>query len=110
MPPLLAYLSAAIAVVSFLGVAAVYLRGSADKGTIESQERRLKSQGEEISDLTRRLGIAEENAKTALSENAVLRDAVSHVDEVRNLQTTLDVHHEESIAVLNKIADAVEAA
>lgn len=108
MPPILGYITLAIAVVSFLGAAFVYLRGSADKGTIESQGRLIKAQADELADLTKRLTTAEARVATVEVENAVLRDAVGHGDELRALQSDLTVHHSESMAAWAGIRSAVE--
>jgi hypothetical protein len=100
---------AGISIVSFIGLAFVYLRGSADKGTIESQARLIKAQGDEITDLTRRVTKAEGEVSTVKTENQVLRDAVSHIDEVRQLQTTLDTHHTESMEAWGDILTAIKS-
>ena len=100
--------STVLAVVAFLGLAFVYLRGSADKGTIESQDRLIKAQGAELLDLTRRLDNAERRVATVEAENVVLHDAVSHVEEIVRLQETLDAHHQDTIVALREIKRAVE--
>lgn len=108
------WLPLAIAAVAFLGTAVVYLRGSADKGTIESQDRLIKAQGNEIADLNRRLtnaevkvGDAEHRVTTVESENRVLRGSVAHVEELVALQTALDSHHRDTMTALRSLASAV---
>lgn len=96
-----------LAVVSFVGLCFVYFRGSADKGTIESQRRQLEAQASELESYSRRLTSAETDLAAVKSENKILRGAVAHVEELVTLQTTLEHHHEESITALTAIAAAV---
>lgn len=100
---------AAIGIVSFVGLCFLYLRGSADKGTIESQERLIKAQGDEIEDLTRRVTRAETRVATVEAENKTLRSAVTHVEEIVEMQATLERNHSEQIAVLGRILVTLEA-
>lgn len=108
VPAFLGYISAAIAVVSFIGVAFVYLRGSADKGTIESQGRLIKSLQEENADLIRKTTNLTERVAAVEAENGVLRSAVGHTEEVKALQSTLDVHHRESMQAWATITGTLE--
>lgn len=109
MTNILLVLGGAITVITFIGLCFVYLRGSADKGTIESQERLIKAQGEEITDLTRRVARAEARVATVEAENSTLRKAVTHVEEIVEMQQTLDRNHSEQVAVLGRILVALEA-
>lgn len=108
MTNILPVLSGAIALVAFIGLCVVYLRGSADKGTIESQDRLIKSRGDEIEDLTRRVVAAETRVAAVEAENAILRRAVSHVEEIVELQQTMERNHSEQVAVLGRILVALE--
>jgi hypothetical protein len=96
-----------LALVSFIGLCFVYFRGSADKGTIESQRRQLETQATELETYSVRLTKAETRVTSVESENRILRSAVAHVEELVTLQNTLEHHHEESITVLTAIAAAV---
>lgn len=98
----------AIAIVSFVGTCVVYLRGSADKGTIESQKRLIEAQGDEIEVLTRRVTVAETRVATVEAENKTLRGAVTHVEEIVEMQATLDRNHSEQVAVLGRILVTLE--
>lgn len=104
-----------LGLIAMVGFCWVYFRGSADKATIESQDRLISSRGRETEDLTRRLGSAEARVTALESENAVLRNAVSHVEELVQLQDSLqqlressDSNHSESIAALGQILVALE--
>lgn len=105
---LMLVVGAGISVVSFVGLCFVYLRGSADKGTIESQKRLIETRGVEIEDLTRRVTIAEARVAAVETENDILRRAVSHVEEIVQMQATLEQNHAESVAVLGRILVALE--
>lgn len=116
MTNLLTIISGAIGLIAFIGLCFVYLRGSADKGTIESQERLIKARGEEIDDLTRRVAVAESRVAAVEAENKTLRGAVTHVEEIVQMQQTLerlgeaaDRNHSEQVAVLGRILVALEA-
>lgn len=108
MPSILTYLASGLALLSFLGVAFVYLRGSADKGTIESQGRLIKSLTEENADLQTKTAKLGTRVTAVEAENLILRDAVGHTAEVRALQATLDAHHQESIAAWDRMTDALD--
>lgn len=102
-----AILGGLLTLVTFVGLCFVYFRGSADKGTIESQGRQLAAQASELESYDRRLKAAEAKVAALSSENTILRGAVAHVEELVTLQNTLEHHHEESITVLTSIAAAV---
>ena len=108
MTNLLIVAGTGISIVSFIGLCFVYLRGSADKGTIESQARLIQTRGTEIDDLTRRVAIVEAENTALKAKNATLHDAVSHVEELVQLQHTLDDNHSEMVAVLGRILVALE--
>jgi len=111
------WLPLGIAGVAFLGTGAVYLRGSADKGTIESQDRLIKAQGAEIANLTVRVATAEAKVTAVEAENNALRRSVAHVEELVTLQQTLDEHeakantrHSDQMTAIRSLASAVESA
>jgi hypothetical protein len=115
VPPVISYIGIGITLITFMGLAFVYLRGSADKGTIESQDRLIKAQGAELADLDRRVKAAEARVSTVEAANAVLRDAVGHTEEIRVLQTTADnlqisinQHHTGAMEALARVVTAIE--
>jgi hypothetical protein len=108
VPPILTYLTAGVSLLAFLGVAFVYLRGSADKGTIESQGRLIESLTAENADLRTKTDRLSTRVTAVEAENLVLRDAVGHTEEVRALQITLDSHHQESIQAWDRMTTALE--
>ncbi len=87
---MIAYFGFAIAAVSFIGIAFVYLRGSSDKGTMESQKRSIEA-------LSTELGI-EKNKRVELErrvshlevENEALKTAVLHLPELERIEGKLD--------------------
>lgn len=122
MHPIVTYVIGGITLITFIGLCVVYLRGSADKGTIESQKRLIESRGVEIGDLTRRLGESDNKVEslttrvtTLEGENNVLRSAVGHTEEIRILQATTDAlqgtieeHHNQSLDAWNRMIVAIE--
>lgn len=99
----------AITLITFVGLCFVYLRGSADKGTIESQKRLVEAQEAELTNVKRRLGEAGTRVGTLESENQILRRAVAHVEELVQLQESQDRHHSEQVAILTSILTTLEA-
>lgn len=93
----------AIAIVGLLGSAAVFLRGSADKGTITSLENsvaalklegeikasKIQAQADEISTLRQQVVSMGRQIHT-------LQGVVTQAAEVARLQETLDAHHVEA--------------
>lgn len=75
MPAVLQWLGGLVALVLFLGSVVVYLRGSKDKGTIETLERNSKAQSERIGILE-----AEDERKT---------------EKIKQLETALDTERTE---------------
>lgn len=103
--------------IAIVGFGWVYLRGSADKATIASQEKLIESRGNEITDLERRVTTVEGENKSLKGENAALTKAVAHVEELVELKQTLeqmrdafDSHQSEQTAILGRILVALEAA
>lgn len=115
----------AIAIVAFVGTAAVFLRGSADKGTITSLTSALGALKEEMAarDLEHARESAEKNARIKALEEAneskeqkifglgremaALRNTVTQADEIAKLQETLDAHHNEAREHWERIEEAV---
>lgn len=101
------WIPTAIAAVLFLGSAAVYLRGSRDKGTIEALERNNAA-------LTERVGILESTGRedrgkiTAQAQTiAVLTNTVNSADLIVNLKgeilEALNEHHLAAIGGVSQI-------
>ena len=87
---LLAVAGGLIGIVSFVGLVFVFLRGSADKGTMESQKRSIDA-------LTTELGIErgkrielEGRVKVCEARNSVLESTVQRLPELNHLQETCD--------------------
>ena len=109
------WLPTAIAAVMFVGAAAVYLRGSKDKGTIAT----LAANNEA---LTERVGILEEANKdlktskdtltvrveTLERENETLRSVDSAKEEIASLHSALDSHHAAAMGGMGQIHDDLE--
>lgn len=79
-----------IGLVGFLGVVAVFLRGSADKGTMESQQRSITALETELGiekDKTTRL---EASLKACHAKVEALSLLNSHSVEIEKLQATAD--------------------
>lgn len=111
MPDVLQWLGGLVALVLFLGAVVVYLRGSKDKGTIETLERNNTALNERVALLeenekrTTREHAIEKKALTdrvdALErENEVLRDVIGAKDEVAAMRGRLDEHHAAAMAGL----------
>jgi septal ring factor EnvC (AmiA/AmiB activator) len=83
---ILTWLGASITIVLFLGSVAVFLRGSADKGTIESQARQIAALSGELALTNTKCDKLDTRVQALENENEVLRAAVSHSEEVRQLQ------------------------
>ena len=87
---MIGYFGFAIAAVSFIGIAFVYLRGSSDKGTMESQKRSIEALTTEL--------VIEKNKREALefrvlkleNENAELRELVLHLPELERIEAKVD--------------------
>lgn len=86
----LGIIGSVIGIVSFIGLAFVFLRGSADKGTMESQDRSIAA-------LTTELGIEREKriqlqhqVEVCEAEIAVWKASVQHLPELATLQTSVD--------------------
>ena len=121
MSNIASYITLGIAVVAFLGSAAVFLRGSADKGTITSLESALGALKEEMAarDIVHARESAEKDARIRSLEEtkasqeqrihglgrelAVLRNTVTQEPEIRHLQETLDQHHLQAMGQMDAL-------
>lgn len=97
----------AVAIVTFLGATAAFLRGSADKGTIASltaSVAALKTENE----LNKSKLEAQNTRILALEyENTTLREFVTQKQEIANLTAMLDNHHRVALEKLSKIEEKV---
>lgn len=114
-----------VAIITFLGAALVYLRGASDKGVREAMEKLMETQ-EKQADLDRKsaeqkqatlqhqLDIQAEKIQSLQQQNHglarqvnVLQNVVTNKDEIEHLQSTLDRHHQDTIAALEAIKAGV---
>jgi site-specific DNA-adenine methylase len=120
MPDALDWLPTAVAVVVFLGAAAVYLRGSRDKGTIATLTANNAA-------LTERVNILEQDKSKLQNEVGSLKQAVTVLEGVANssdaiaslriemsnaaqaLVSSLDDHHTQAMTGLNTIHSDLQA-
>lgn len=87
---LIALFGLAIAAVSFIGSAFVYLRGSSDKGTMESQKRSIDALSTELKiEQDKRVALEIRVAKLE-TENAELKELVHHLPELERIEAKLD--------------------
>lgn len=107
---ILTVIGGCIGVLTFLGVVVVYLRGSADKGTIASLKGSVealqiegKIKDEKIVNLEK--GKLDQGATIAhlTAELKTLRNIVTNADEVRAINVLLSEHHLDSMKKLNEI-------
>lgn len=110
-----------VSVVVFVGTAFVYLRGSADKGTVEALERRVGALDGLVEDRDKQMAAMEASAERDRKDMrlqlqtrdetieqqkqqihglgrqvSLLQDIVTHKAEIERLQETLDAHHNEA--------------
>jgi hypothetical protein len=107
---IIAWVLLGIAVVNFLGAAAVYLRGSRDKGTIETLTRSNVALQENNVILNERVGLLEvqgaSDAAKILAQGQsieVLTNVANSGDKIDALQTDLDDHHVAAMAGMTGI-------
>lgn len=103
MSSIAAWISLSIAVILFLGSAAVYLRGSRDKGTIDALERNNKA-------LTDRVTILEADAVKSNAriealerENATLLSQRPSAEAIEDMRQKLHQHDEDTRKLLRAI-------
>lgn len=109
MSSVLTWLPVAISVVIFLGAATVYLRGSKDKGTIQTLSRNNEA-------LSERVGILEKDntdlhvrVDGLARENETLRSVVTSREEIAALRNALDTHHAAAMMGVAQIHDDLSA-
>lgn len=114
MNEVFAWVGAAAGFVTFLGTVAVYLRGSADKGTIESLQRSvatLENEGRIKDEKILRLEGADARKDETIAhlrtEVEVLRGVITQEKQIAKVQDTLDSFRVEGLAVLHVIAQEV---
>jgi hypothetical protein len=94
------WLLPAIGLVLFLGSATVYLRGSKDKGTIETLQRSNAA-------LTERVAILEPQVEALTRANEVLQRTVNSADLIVDLKTqvlqALADHHNAAMTEMEKV-------
>jgi peptidoglycan hydrolase CwlO-like protein len=82
-------IGAALGILISLGVVVNFLRSSADKGTIESQERSITALTTELMLCNSKCDKLETRVRAVENENEVLRAQVSHIEEIRQLQADM---------------------
>lgn len=88
---MIGYFEFAIAAVAFIAIAAVYLRGSSDKGTMESQKRSIEALSTEVGiEKAKRIDL-EHRVGTLEIENAALKNTVQHLPELERIESKLDL-------------------
>lgn len=87
---ILAWIGGALGILISLGVVVTFLRSSADKGTIASLERSNAALTNELLITNTRCDKLDTRVKALENENEVLRAAVSHTEEIRQLQTDVN--------------------
>lgn len=108
MNAVFSWLPVAISVVIFLGAAAVYLRGSKDKGTIATLESNNDALAKRVDILEHDNGLLKTRVEVVERENGVLRDVVGAKDEVSALHNALDMHHAAAMAGMSQIHDDLD--
>lgn len=90
-------IGATIGIISFIGLAFVFLRGSADKGTMESQDRSIKALTTELGiERTKRLAL-EHEVEVCKAELGVWKASVQHLPELAVLQAGVN-HNSDLLA------------
>lgn len=87
---ILGWIGGALGVLISLGLIAQFLRRSADKGTIESQDRSIAALTSELLITNNRCDKLDTRVRALENENEVLRAAVSHSEEIRQLQADVN--------------------
>jgi hypothetical protein len=87
---ILTWLGAGIGVLIGLGTIVTFLRSSADKGTIASLERSNAALTAELGLTNTRCDTLDTRVRALENENQVLRAAVSHTQEIQQLQTDVN--------------------
>jgi hypothetical protein len=101
---ILQYIGVAIGVVVFLAGAVVFLRGSADKGTMESQGRQIVALENELAIEKGRTARLEAQVKVCEAKIEGLSLLKSHSAEIQALQTTAGAIKDDTTAILKAVA------
>lgn len=97
-----------IGIVLFLGSVAIFLRGSADKGTITSLQNSVSALQTEVNVYKTKVEEQETRLVALEKENTTLRTFVTQKDEIAQLHGLLDAHHRETIESLKRLETAVD--
>jgi predicted nuclease with TOPRIM domain len=81
------WIGTGLAALVAVGVITQFLRGSADKGTIASLERSNAALTTELAITNAKCDKLDTRVKALENENEVLRAAVTHSEEIRQIQT-----------------------
>jgi hypothetical protein len=101
MPEALDWLPTAVAIVVFLGAAAVYLRGSRDKGTIATLTANNAA-------LTERVGLLEQDKTKLQTEVGSLKQAVTVLEGVANSSDAIASFRVETIEAATALVAALD--
>ena len=109
MSGIFAWLPTAVAVVIFLGAATVYLRGSKDKGTIETLERNNAALTERVTILETSVKEKGDRIEILEREKDVLQSVANSSEEIADLRMALDNHHAQAMAGMTQIHEDLDA-
>lgn len=93
----LTWLPVLIGIVIFLGAAAVYLKGSKDKGTIETLSRNNDALMERVALLEKSEAELKARVTVVENENTVLRGLANSSAEIAALSESLSEHHTQAM-------------
>jgi hypothetical protein len=96
----LAWLPTLIGIVIFLGAAAVYLKGSKDKGTIETLSKNNEALTERVLILERSESELKVKVEALEVKNTVLEGVATSAEAIGNLHRALDEHNEKALTAL----------
>lgn len=85
----LTWIGAALGILISLSVVVNFLRRSGDQGTIESQERSITALTTELALCNTKCDKLDTRVRALENENEVLRAQVSHIEEIRQLQSDM---------------------
>lgn len=98
------YILWGVSVIAFVGTAAMYLRGSADKGTITSLENsvaafkiELELKDKKIQALEDKNTQQQQQIHSLGRELRTLNSVVTQANEIAHLQSTLEGHHNDAM-------------
>lgn len=97
------WLPTAVAVVVFLGAATIYLRGSKDKGTIETLTRNNAALDERVKILEASEASNKVEIEALKQTNRVLTNTVNSSELILGLQADLKAHHEAAMVGIEQV-------